>query len=172
MRTCSPVGPRRRRASAAALGVVLLAVPAAALTGSAAAAPSRTVAPSGSSYVAETKGGHVALVLSRDARQVTRAYVGYTYACTDDTTFGDVDQFKAIPLRANRTFRSTYDSGPIASSLFPGVTLRYTGLLTGKRDKRGTKVVGTARFTVVTTLQEGGESVTCDTGTIGYTAKD
>ncbi|MGH2943613.1 MAG: hypothetical protein ACRDLN_12655 [Solirubrobacteraceae bacterium] len=171
MRFCAPFTHRGRCASLSAVGI---AVAVGAGSGAWAKAPSgaRTVAPAGNSYVAEVSGGHVALVLSRDARQVTRAFVAYTYKCNDGTSFTDFEPFKAVPMLANRTFKSSYDSGPLSSPLLPGATVQYTGSIDGKRNKLGTSVRGTARFTFVTTLPETGQVITCDTGTIRYTAKD
>ena len=56
--------------------------------------------------------------------------------------------------------------------LLPGVTSRVTGSIDGRRNKLRTKVMGTARFTVVTTVAATGEVMTCGTGQIRYTAKD
>jgi hypothetical protein len=131
----------------------------------------RTLTPSGNGYIAQTNGGHVAIVLSRDARQVTRAFIAYTYKCSDGTSFTDFESFRAIPLLSNRTFKSSYDSGQLPSPIVPGASLKVTGSIDGQRNRRGTRVTGTARFTFVTTLATG-EAVSCDTGTIQYRAND
>jgi hypothetical protein len=131
----------------------------------------RTIKPSGTGYVAQTNGGHVAIVLSRDARQVTRAFIAYTYKCSDGTSITDFESVNAIPLLSNRTFQSSYDSGQLPSPIIPGATFKATGSINGVKNKLGTKVIGTARFTLSTTLPTG-ETMSCDTGTIQYRATD
>lgn len=172
MGSSSHVAARQRRLLLAAAGFAAFTLALGLLPAAdAATTDARYVAPSGSSYVGEAGGGHVALVLSRDGRQVTRAFVGYWYKCSDGTGFSDIDVFRAIPMSANRAFRSTYDTGPQADPRTPGGRIQFTGLFAGKKNKRGTKVIGTARFTVEIT-RASGEVEKCDTGTIRYTAKD
>jgi hypothetical protein len=173
MRLSLSVASRPRNLLLTALLVLVSMLASTLLSGAWAATPktARTIKPGGNGYVAQTNGGHLAIVLSRDARQVTRAHVAYTYKCSDGTSFTDFESFKAIPLLANRTFKSSYDSGQQPSPLVPGATFKVTGSLNGIKNKRGTTVVGTARFTIETTLATG-EVLSCDTGTIQYRAND
>jgi hypothetical protein len=168
----SPIAPSRRSVAAfIALALAGVATsPAAAVTAD--SGTSRGAQSGGISYVAETKGGHVALMLSRDGRQVTRAFAAFTYSCSDGTTFTDFDGFKRVPLRANGTFSSEFDTGAFPSELLPGVTVQFAGTIDGRRNKTRTKIAGTVRFTIVTTVVATKAIVTCDTGTIRYTAKD
>lgn len=174
MRLSLSVARRSRSLLLSALGLALVSMLVSALLSSAwAATPKKagTIRPSGTGYVAQTIGGHVAIVLSRDARQVTRAFVAYTYKCSDGTSITDFESFEAIPLLSNRTFKSSYDSGQLPSPIVPGATFKATGSIDGVKNKLGTRVIGTARFTLSTTLATG-EAVSCDTGTIQYRATD
>jgi len=164
---------RSRCAMAGCAGLTLAAALALMSPGSAAAAASaKTVTSKGIGYVAETKGGHVGLSMSRDARQVSRAHIAYTYTCNDGSEFTDFESFRSIPLSRTGSFRSSYDSGDFPTPLLPGVTSRVTGSIDGRRNKLRTSVRGTARFMVVTTIVATGQIITCDTGTIRYTATD
>lgn len=160
-----------RRAIAACAGLTVASVLAPSGAG-ADASSLRTPALSGLGYVAQTKGGHIALSMSADARQVRRAHVAYTYTCDDGTGFTDFEAFRAIPLSRTGAFSSAYDSGAFPTPLLAGVTSRVTGSIDGRRNRLRTKVTGTARFTVVTTIVATGKFITCDTGQIRYTAKD
>lgn len=172
----SPIRPSTRRSRRAVLAAGVLATFLGATLPSAWGATStgaRAIAPPGRSFVSEFDGGHAAITVSRDLRQVTRIHLGYTYKCSDGTSIDDVDAFRSVPMLADRTFKSTYDSGDIpGGALLPGVTFRYTGIIKGKRNKAGTKIVGRLRFTFVTTKQATGEKLTCDTGTVSYVALD
>lgn len=166
---------RRSRRAILASGVVAATLLGAGLPSAwgATSTGARAIAPPGRSFLSEFDGGYAAITVSRDLRQVTRIHVGYTYKCSDGTSIDDVDAFRAVPLLADRTFKTTYDSGDLpAGELFPGVVFRYTGIVKGKRNKAGTKVVGRLRFTFVTTKQTTGEKLTCDTGTVNFVAND
>ena len=126
----------------------------------------------GTSYADETSGGHVALMFSSDGTQVRRAFVAYTYDCSDNEDFADFERFKSLSVSSSRKFKSSYDSGPLPSTIIPGVQIQFTGSLKGRRSASGRKVSGTFRFTFVTTVVATGAKVTCDTGKISYSAKD
>ncbi len=160
--------PRRTLLPAAAAAVLATAA-APALSG---ASTSASAARGGTSLVAETAGGHVGFVLSRDGRQVRRAFLAYRVSCSDGTGFTDFEAFRAIPISAAGAFRSAYDSGPRSSTEAPGVTFRFTGVVEGKLNKARTRIVGTARFTFATTSTDAAMTGTCDTGTIRFTARD
>jgi hypothetical protein len=167
----SPIALSRRAATA---HIAVAFAGAATMPAGAAAAgsgTSRSAPPSDISYVAETKGGHLALMLSRDGRQVTRTFAAFTYACSDGTAFTDFDGFKRVPLRANGTFTAEFDTGAFPNELLAGVTMQFAGTIDGRRNKTPTKIAGTVRFSIATTIVDTKEVVTCDTGTIGYTAK-
>lgn len=140
----------------------------AALTAAGAPGDARAASQVANSFVGETRGGHVSLVLARDGRQVTRAFFGYRVRCSDGDVFTDFESFRAIPLAANRTFRSKDSLPPI--TILPGVTVQVTRSLTGTVNRRRTQTTGTARFTMILRAANG-TTVTCDTGKIKYTAK-
>jgi len=127
--------------------------------------------PAGTSYAAITPFGGVQIVVSRDRRQVRSALVAYKQPCNDGDVLYSYDTFEAIPISANRTFKSSRDSGPIADPKTPGATYRYTQALNGSVNKAGTKIVGTAKSTYAYT-NPAGLSYSCDTGTVAFKATD
>lgn len=169
MRRSPSVCRRPRRTLAPAVAVAVLAVAATALSDTASSAGA---ASSGTSLVAETSGGHVGFVLSRDGRQIRRAFLAYRVSCSDGTGFTDFEAFRAIPVSATGRFRSSYDSGPRPSAEIPGATVRFTGIVEGRLNPARDRVVGTARFTFAGTSPDAAMNGTCDTGTIRFTAKD
>ena len=148
------------------------AAPAAfALANSASAASPSAKPPAGTSYAATTQFGGLQIVVSRDRRQVRTALFAYKQPCSDGDVLYDYDQFAAIPISANRTFKFSRDSGPIADAMTPGATYRYTQAFNGTVNKAGTKIVGTAKSTYAYT-NPAGLSYTCDTGTVAFKAAD
>lgn len=136
-------------------------------------APGASAATHGSRYADETSGGHVALVFSRDGRQVKRAFVAYSYKCSDpNENFTDFESLKSLSVSASRKFKASYDTGPQPSTVQPGVLVQFTGSIKGRRTASGRRVSGTFRFTVQTTVVATGAKLTCDTGKISYSAKD
>jgi hypothetical protein len=158
----------RRRRHALVVAVVITAAGAIA-----AAAPSGVLAATAKTtgFVAETPSGFTALNVSRDGRQVSRAYVAYTLKCSDGATITDWDRFSGIPISSTGSFKSSYDTGPHPSTVTPGAVVEFIGQVTGKVNKKRTKVAGTARFAYAVKHADG-TTLTCDTGTISYTAKD
>jgi hypothetical protein len=165
----SVLGRPRRTVLPVAVAALLAVALAPALSGAPASAGA---AGGGTSLVAETSGGHVGLVLSRDGRQVRRAFVAYRVSCSDGTGFTDFDAFRSIPISSAGTFRSSYDSGARPSAEFPGATARFTGTVEGRVNRARTRIAGTARFRLAITSPDPAMAGTCDTGTIRFTAKD
>lgn len=124
----------------------------------------------GTSYVAATTYGVVALVVSRDRRRVRGVLFAYRLMCSDGTTFGTYDTRTSIPIAADGTFRASSDSGPQTDPNSPGVTTQVTTSISGVLNRRGSKIVGTARDTAMTTKD--GVALTCDTGLVQFTATD
>jgi hypothetical protein len=129
---------------------------------------SASVTRAGTSYIAATTYGVVALVVSRDRRRVRGVLFAYRLLCSDGTVFATYDVHTGIPIAADRTFRASYDSGPQTDPASPGVTSRTTTSISGVLNKRGSKIVGTARDTA-TTVKDG-VAVTCDTGLVQFRA--
>lgn len=167
--TVSDRRPRRWLTGVALVGAGLGAFAAPSL-GATAPVVRHAVLP-GTTFVGETTRGHVALIASRDGRQLTRAFVGYTFKCSDGSSATDFDGFRAIPITAARTFTSSFDTGVVPGGE-TGTTIRYTGHIDGRINKARTRIVGTARFTFVSVNAAAGTTETCDTGTIRFTAKD
>jgi hypothetical protein len=125
----------------------------------------------GTSYFGATSaGGGVAILLSRDRRQVRRSVFAYQTTCTDGSTFSDWDGTDAIPISAAGKFNANFDSGPQTSANFPGETRQLVTSISGVINKRGSKIVGTARVTFMDAKAVG--SFKCDTGLIQFTAND
>jgi hypothetical protein len=139
----------------------------AALIAAGAPGDARAASQVGNSFVGETRDGHVSLVLARDGRQVTRAFVGYRVRCSDGDVFTDFDSFRAIPIAANRTFRFRENTAPIP--ILPGVTAQMTRSFAGTVNRRRTQARGTVRLTMILRAANG-TVATCDTGKIKYTA--
>jgi len=125
--------------------------------------------PAGTGYVAQTSGGHVALILSGSGRQVKRAFIGYTMNCSDGTSFTDFDSLKALPISATRKFKASFDSGVLPDPLDPGGAFQVTDSITGKVNRSRTKITGTVRHGI-TLKSSKGVIVTCTTGAISYSA--
>lgn len=127
----------------------------------------------GNTYADETSGGHVALMFSRDGRKVRRAFVAYSFKCSDpNENFTAFESFKSIPVSSSRKFKSSYDTGQVPSTVQPGTLVQLTGSIKGRRSASGKRVSGSFRFTFVTTVVATGAKLTCDTGKISYSAKD
>jgi hypothetical protein len=159
--------PTRRagRTTFLATAGLAAAIAAAAPTGVLAAALKTT------GFVAETANGFTALNVSRDGRQVTRAFVAYSQNCSDNSHYTDWDRFAAIPISSTGAFKSSYDSGPQASTVTPGTTIEFAGQVSGKLNSKHTQIAGSARF--ATTLKRAdGTTITCDTGMLNFTARD
>jgi hypothetical protein len=125
----------------------------------------------GTSYFGATSsGGGVAILLSHDRRQVRRSVFAYQTTCTDGTTLSNWDSNDAIPISATGKFNANFDSGPQTSANFPGETRQLVTSISGVINKRGSKIVGTARVTFMDTMAAG--SFKCDTGLIKFTAND
>lgn len=148
-----------------------LSAPAAAVAVSADAAPVAKKAAPGTSFGATTADGGVQLVLTKDRRQVRSTLFAYKYTCTDGDSGFDYDGFKAIRIAADRSFKASYDSGPRPDPGTPGATLTYRSSISGKLNKLGTKIVGTAR-TTFSYASPAGTSYTCDTGSVAFVAAD
>ncbi|MGI8802832.1 MAG: hypothetical protein ACR2KV_11760 [Solirubrobacteraceae bacterium] len=153
-----PSAPGRRTALRAAVGL------AAAI---AVAAPA--VALAGTSFIAPTPSGHVSVVLSRDGRQVTQSYIGYTQKCSDGSAYTDWDSFRAIPVSGSGAFRAGYDTGLVTQT--DGAATDYVGSISGRVNKRATQVTGTAHFAFAVRKPDG-TMITCDTGVITFRARD
>jgi len=125
--------------------------------------------PAGTGYVAKTSGGHVALTLSRDGRQVRRAFVGFTMRCSDGDSFTDFASFKALPISKTRKFKSSFDTGVLPNPSDPGGTIQLTESITGKLNKRRTKITGIVQYGFTVKFSTGA-IVTCTTGAISYSA--
>jgi hypothetical protein len=107
----------------------------------------------------------VMLQLSRDGRQVAYAAAAWTAPCFGG--FGDTEEFTHIPVSSRRTFAKSYDTGDFQDG---SATVRSAASLTGKINKRRSKITGTVR--VMFSVKDPANSVdeTCDTGVVKYVA--
>ena len=156
---------RRQRAVLIAAAGLTVAVGAGAPTGALAAALKTT------GFVADIPTGFVSLTASHDARQLKTADVAYTMKCNDSSTFTDWDGFKAVPISASGALTSKFDTGPQTSTSLPGATVQFAGQLTGKLNKAHNQIKGTFRF-ISAIKRSDGTTLSCDTGVIGFTARD
>jgi hypothetical protein len=108
----------------------------------------------------------VMVQLSRDGRQVAYAAAAWSAQCTDGP-LSDYQEFAHIPVTARRTFSKSYDTGDVQQD---SATVHLAGFITGKVNKRRTKMTGTVR--VMESYKDPGSGVdsTCDTGTVSYVA--
>lgn len=124
----------------------------------------------GTRYGHETSDGrHVLIAFARDGRGVTRALIGYVMKCTDGATFTDWAGFRDIPISRTGAFKASFDSGPMDNEA-RDKTIKATGSLKGRRTR--TRVSGTYRFTIQIVTKATGETVTCDSGAVRYSAVD
>ena len=108
----------------------------------------------------------VMLQLSRDGRQVGYAVAAWSAQCTDGP-FSDQEEFENIPVSARRTFSKSYDSGDVQQG---SATAHLAASITGKLDRRHSKITGTVRVMLSYKDPSRGVDSTCDTGTVSYVA--
>jgi hypothetical protein len=160
--------------SLAAAGVIGVVPAADAVSGESLAksAKSTKVPPAGTSYFAPTTpAGGLALVVSRDLREVRRTVFAYQAPCTDGSRGpGTYDVLAPFPIAANRTFRARFDSGPQTSPKYPGLVVQTKISISGAINKSRSRIVGTAR--AITTITGVAGSDKCDTGLVVFTATD
>lgn len=104
--------------------------------------------------------------LSRDGRQVAYAVAAWSAQCTDGP-FSDQEVFEHIPVSGRRTFSRSYDTGDVQQG---SATAHLAASITGKLDKRRSKITGTVRVMQSYKDPSSGVDSTCDTGTVSYVA--
>ncbi|MEA2298048.1 MAG: hypothetical protein QOF77_984 [Solirubrobacteraceae bacterium] len=137
-------------------------------TAAALARVSAAARPKGVSYVASVGEGAVSIVLSRDRRQVRGVLFAYRAPCSDGTHVRDFDVYNAVPVSASGRFKASYDTGP--QTVSPGTTAQFSGSITGRVNKRGTKITGTVQSKGSLSGPTG--SYACDTGLSAFSASD
>src|SRR3954471_4544748 len=108
----------------------------------------------------------VMVQLSRDGRRVAYAVAAWTARCTDGV-LADNEEFSRSPVSAGRKFSRSYDTGNYQDG---SVTVRFAASITGKINKRRSRITGTVR--VMSSVRDAANGVdeTCDTGTVKYVA--
>lgn len=144
------------------IGVVAALAAAASLAPSALAQPASDV----------TFGGRtsakwpVMVQLSRDGRQVTYAVAAWSAKCTDGW-YSDAEEFGKIPVSARGKFSKAYDTGSFQDG---SATVRFAASISGKVNKRHTRIKGSVRVVQTITDPANGIDSACDTGKVSYRA--
>jgi hypothetical protein len=148
------------------MGRIHLAVAAATLA-AAGFAPPALARPAGVTYGGKTSAKWpVMLQLSHDGRQVTYAVAAWNAQCTDGP-YSDYEEFGHIPVSARGTFSKAYDSGDVQNG---SATAHFAGSISGKVNKRRSKIRGTVRVMQSYKDPSSGVDSTCDTGALAYVA--
>jgi len=79
----------------------------------------------------------------------------------------DNEEFSRIPVSAGRKFSRSYDTGNYQDG---SATVRFAASITGKINKRRSKITGTVRVMSSVKDPADGFDETCDTGTVKYVA--
>ena len=108
----------------------------------------------------------VMLQISRDGRQVAYAVATWSARCTDGQ-YRDFEEFEHVPVSARGRFSTSYDTGEYQDGT---ATVRYAASLTGKINKRRTRITGKVRVMLSDKDPANGIDSTCDTGTVKYVA--
>jgi hypothetical protein len=108
----------------------------------------------------------IMLQLSRDGRQVAYAVATWSVQCTDGS-FADYEEFEHIPVSGSGKFSQSYDTGDFQQG---SATVRAAASITGKVDKRRSRITGTVRVMSSDKDPANGIDETCDTGTVKYVA--
>lgn len=107
----------------------------------------------------------VVIELSRDGRQVKHAVHAWLATCSDGTPFRWHEDYAAIPISALGSFRSSFDSGQSPDG-------RVTYSIAGKVNKSRTKITGTVRGSVILRDEVAQTTMTCETGSLSFVARD
>jgi hypothetical protein len=108
----------------------------------------------------------VMVQLSRDGRQVAYAVAAWSAQCTDGP-YSDQETFDHIPVSAAGSFSRSYDTGDVQQGT---ATVHYAASITGKVNKRRSRITGTVRVMQHYADPSAGVDSTCDTGTVKYVA--
>jgi hypothetical protein len=108
----------------------------------------------------------VMVQLSRDGRQVAYAVAAWSVRCSDGP-FSDSEEFTQIPVSARGKFSTSYDTGNYQDG---SATVHFAASLTGKINKRRSRITGTVRVMSSDKDPTNGVDDTCDTGTVRYVA--
>jgi len=106
--------------------------------------------------------------LTLDRRLVARIEVGLEEKCTSGVTIFLPPSDKAIPINRGGAFSDSFEGGPTV--LGEGDTVSYSDQLRGKLNRTRTRITGTWHERTVFT--HAGQSDTCDSGTVSFTATD
>jgi hypothetical protein len=132
--------------------------------------PARTAAAAGLVYGGQTsQGWPVVIQLSKNRRQVALASAGLHLTCTDDLFGRLTDRYARLPVNRRRKFGASF--GPTHVRQDDGTVSDFTGSISGAFNRARSKVSGRWRLQVTDHDTSGGETRTCDSGNVRWSAR-
>jgi hypothetical protein len=129
-----------------------------------------TTAATGTVYGGTTAQGFpIVLETSKNGRKVLRATVAIRFTCTSGGAFTVPDTYMRLVVSKQRKFGASF--GPETMRNDDGTTTDFEGSMAGAFNKARTKASGT--WTITATDHDGSGAVTdtCETGRVGWSAK-
>lgn len=111
-----------------------------------------------------SKGWPVVLRVSRRGDRVRRAVAGIEFNCTSGASFAVNDEWRALPIR-----RRHFGDSVTGTTTGAGLVYQHTSTISGRMNRKGSRIAGTWRNTMVERNALGAVQDTCDTGRLRFT---
>jgi hypothetical protein len=134
------------------------------------AGPRTLSAAVGNTFGGVTPQGQPLIVdMNSTRRKVVRAVVTLEVACTSGASFTFTDKYVDLPVTRAGRFRTSF--GPVTERNADGTTTDYQGRIAGDLNDTKTRITGVWRIVYVNHDAAGTVTDTCDSGLVGWKAK-